>query len=202
MKILGITGGTGTGKSTVTALLKKKGCEIIDADEISKRLEDKGTGVFDSIVKHFGAEILDGNGEIDRKRLAGIVFADKNERLILNKIVHGGVAEEIYKKVEILRRRGAEYAVLDVPIPVEKGFFDTADVIWAVCANDDLRVERLMKRSGLTEEEAESRIAAQLSNREYSELADAVIDNEGSLEDLEALVDYEFDRTVKSLQKG
>ena len=96
-------------------------------------------------------------------------------------------------------KQEAKYAVLDVPIPVENGFFDVSDVVWAVCANDDLRIERIKNRNGLTDEEAEMRIAAQLSNREYQELADVTIDNEGSEEDLEKLVLYEFERTVGKL---
>ena len=197
MRVLGITGGTGSGKSTVAALLRKKGCEIIDADRIAKRLQRKGTPVFVRLVEYFGEDIVDKEtGELDRAALGARVFGCPADRLAVNGIVHEAVAAEIKKKLEILRRRGVKYVALDVPVPVENGFFDCADVVWAVVANDDLRIERLMSRSHCTEEEAEKRLAAQLSNSEYSALADVVIDNERGLEELSALVDYEFERTV------
>ena len=200
MRVLGITGGSGTGKSMVASILRKKGCEVIDADAISRELQHKGTRVFKDIVAYFGDRVVDQKtGELDRRLLGSIVFSDDTARLKINDIVHTAVAVEIKRRLELLETRGAKYAVLDVPVPVETGFFDVSDVVWAVCANDDLRVERLVKRSGITEEEAEMRIAAQLSNREYSELADVTIDNEGSGEDLEKLVMYEFERTVGKL---
>lgn len=200
MRVLGITGGSGTGKSMVASILRKKGCEVIDADAISRELQRKGTQVFKDIVAYFGDRVVDQKtGELDRRLLGSIVFSDDTARLKINDIVHTAVAVEIKRRLELLETRGAKYAVLDVPVPVETGFFDVSDVVWAVCANDDLRVERLVKRSGITEEEAEKRIAAQLSNREYSELADVTIDNEGSGEDLEKLVMYEFERTVGKL---
>ena len=200
MRVLGITGGSGTGKSMVAAILRKKGCEVIDADAISRELQRKGTQVFKDIVAYFGNRVIDQKtGELDRRLLGSIVFSDDTARLKINDIVHTAVAVEIKRRLELLETRGAKYAVLDVPVPVETGFFDVSDVVWAVCANDDLRVERLVKRSGITEEEAEMRIAAQLSNREYSELADVTIDNEGSGEELEKLVMYEFERTVGKL---
>ncbi len=200
MRVLGITGGSGTGKSMVASILRKKGCEVIDADAISRELQRKGTQVFKDIVAYFGDRVVDQKtGELDRRLLGSIVFSDDTARLKINDIVHTAVAVEIKRRLELLETRGAKYAVLDVPVPVETGFFDVSDVVWAVCANDDLRVERLVKRSGITEEEAEMRIAAQLSNREYSELADVTIDNEGSGEDLEKLVMYEFERTVGKL---
>ena len=203
MRVLGITGGTGTGKSTVAALLRKNGCKILDADRIAKRLQRKGTPVFEKLVALFGDAVVDREtGEIDREALGARVFGSESDRLAVNGIVHEAVAAEIKKKLEMLRSRGVRYAVLDVPIPVENGFFDCADVVWAVVANDDVRVERLMKRNRLTEEEAEKRIAAQLSNSEYSALADVVIDNEKGIDELSALVDYEFRRTVEVFGTG
>ncbi len=200
MRVLGITGGSGTGKSKVAAILRNKGCEVIDADVLAKELQRKGTPVFDEIVAYFGGDVVDNaTGELDRAKLAAVVFTDNAKRLKLNEIVHGAVAAEIKRRLSLLEARGAKYAVLDVPIPVENGFFDVSDVVWAVCANDDLRIERIKNRNGLTDEEAEMRIAAQLSNREYQELADVTIDNEGSEEDLEKLVLYEFERTVGKL---
>lgn len=197
MRVLGVTGGTGTGKSTVTGILKKMGCEVIDADKIAKSLQRKGTAVFREIVEYFGEEAVDKEtGELDRGRLSKRVFDSPGDLLVLNRIVHKAVAKEIKRRLTVLRKRDVACTVLDVPIPVENGFFDVSDCVWAVVANDDLRIERLMERNGYTEEEAERRIAAQLSNSEYAALADVVIDNEGTYEELERLVDFEFRRTV------
>ena len=194
MKILGVTGGTGTGKSTVCKILQQQGAKIIDADRIANALQKRGTVAFDEIIEYFGEGILDTDGELNRRILGALVFNDMNALKALNAIVHKHVSIEMKKRVEEYRKEGAELVVLDVPIPIEDGFFDTADLVWAVVANDDLRIERLQARNGLSESEAVARIGSQLSNSEYSELADVTIDNEGSYEDLKQLVLYELRR--------
>ncbi|MBQ8827537.1 MAG: dephospho-CoA kinase [Clostridia bacterium] len=194
MKILGVTGGTGTGKSTVAKILGANGAKIIDADRIAHMLQKKGPAAFDEIIEYFGEGILDTDGEINRRILGALVFNDQNALAALNEIVHRHVALEMKRLVKKYREEGVSLAVLDVPIPIENGFFDTAECVWAVVANDDLRIERIMQRSGLSEKEAASRIGSQLSNREYSELADVTIDNEGTFEELEKLVLYELRR--------
>ncbi len=197
MKVIGVTGGTGSGKSTVSEILEKQGARVLDADKIAKELQKKGTSTFKKIVKVFGEDVVDKEtGELDRPKLSGIVFEDREKRLLLNGIVHKEVAKVFKKRLKILEEAGTNVAVLDVPLPTEEGFFDLANCVWAVVANDDLRIERIMNRSGITEEAAEKRIASQLSNREYAELADVVIDNEGTYEELEALVKYELERCL------
>ena len=183
MIVLGVTGGTGTGKSTVCKMLKDKGAKVIDADKIAKKAQRKGTPAYERIVEHFGKGILQENGEIDRAALGKIVFRDYREML----------------KVKMYREEGESLVVLDVPIPIEEGFFDTANSIWTVSANNDIRVERLMERMNISESEAEVRINAQMSNREYEEIADTVIQNEGSEEELKKLVDYEYMRLMAGL---
>ncbi|MBQ3847328.1 MAG: dephospho-CoA kinase [Clostridia bacterium] len=199
MIVLGVTGGTGTGKSTVCKMLKDKGAKVIDADKIAKKAQRKGTPAYERIVEHFGKGILQENGEIDRAALGKIVFHDYREMLTLNHIVHEYVSKEIKEKVKTYREEGESLVVLDVPIPIEEGFFDTANSIWTVSANNDVRVERLMERMKISESEAEVRINAQMSNREYEEIADTVIQNEGSEEELKKLVDYEYMRLMAGL---
>lgn len=199
MRVLGVTGGTGTGKSTVCKILAEQGGVIIDADKIAAQQQRRGSTAFSEIVEHFGKEILLPDGELNRTLLAGIVFSDKKELRLLNGIVHKYVSAEMKAQVELARSENARFAVLDVPIPIEDGFFDTADCVWAVVANDDLRTARLVGRRGINEREAQLRISAQLSNREYSELADVVIDNEGDYESLERLVKYELERFLSYL---
>ena len=197
MKILGVTGGSGTGKSSVCTILKEEGGKIIDADKITRKLQQKGGAAYEEIVEVFTEEVLLPDGELDRKKLGDIVFADPALLRRLNAIVHKHVTKE-------MKRRVAKYSaddtgryrflVLDVPIPIEEGFFDTVDYVWAVVANNDLRVARLMQRMGITEEEAEKRISAQMSNREYEELADCTIVNEEDIFRLRSLVQYELKR--------
>lgn len=198
MKILGVTGGTGTGKSSVCKILKEEGGVVIDADLVARELQRKGEDAYNDIVEHFGKDILLEDGEIDRGKLAGIVFGNTSARLALNSMVHARVGDMIKKLVTKIREDGkAKFIVLDVPIPVENGFYDTCDYIWAVAANNDLRVRRLMERNGLTEEQAEARIASQMTNREYSEIADCTIDNEESFDELKKLVLYELRRFLE-----
>lgn len=195
MKVLGVTGGTGSGKTVVCRMLKEQGGKVIDADRITRKLQEPGQAVYQEIRKAFGEEILAADGTLDRKRLGAIVFSDRKQRAVLNRIVHTRVSQEIKKRIATYRERGdVPFAVLDVPIPIEEGFFDTADCIWAVAANDDLRISRLMKRMGISEAEAAQRIAAQMTNRAYEEIADVTILNESDTEDLKKLVLFELKR--------
>ena len=145
----------------------------------------KGSDAYNETVGYFGDSILSGNGEIDRKRLADIIFNDDSKRLMLNKITHKFVTKEIYKRIAEYREKASQdncddlrFIVLDVPIPVEEGFLDVANTIWSVVANNDIRIDRIIKRSGISEAEAVSRISSQMTNSEYESIADVVIVNE------------------------
>lgn len=195
MRVLGVTGGTGCGKTVVCRILKEQGGKIIDADKITRKLQEPGEVVYEEIRNHFGAEIILPDGNIDRKKLGSIVFANKKERNVLNNIVHSRVSQEIKKRIAKYEEAGdVPFVVLDVPLPIEEGFFDTVNCIWAVVANNDLRVSRLVKRMGITEADAEARISAQMSNREYEDIADVTILNEGDVFELKNLVLYELKR--------
>mgnify|MGYP003508193468 FL=1 len=195
MRVLGVTGGTGCGKSVVCRILKEQGGKIIDADKITRKLQEPGEVVYDEIRDFFGSEIILPEGGIDRKKLGAIVFSDISKRRALNDIVHSRVSQEIKRRIAKYEEEGnIPFVVLDVPIPIEEGFFDTAICIWAVVANNDLRVARLVKRMGITEKEAEARISAQMTNREYEDIADVTILNEGDVFELKSLVLYELKR--------
>lgn len=195
MRVLGVTGGTGCGKSVVCRILKEQGGKIIDADKITRKLQEPGEVVYDEIRDFFGSEIILPEGGIDRKKLGAIVFSDISKRRALNDIVHSRVSQEIKRRIVKYEEEGnIPFVVLDVPIPIEEGFFDTANCIWAVVANNDLRVARLVKRMGITEKEAEARISAQMTNREYEDIADVTILNEGDVFELKSIVLYELKR--------
>ena len=193
VKVIGLTGGTGSGKSSAAKIMEEFGARVVDADKISKELMEKNGDAYKQVVKYFGDGILKPDGEIDRAALGKIVFENKDKLALWSKITHSLVGEEIRKRVEELKKEIAaeplakgelKFIVLDVPIPVEEGFFDLSNSVWSVIANDDIRIERIVKRCGITEEEAEKRVNSQMSNREYMEIADVVIENEKDLESL------------------
>jgi len=186
LRIIGITGGIGSGKSTVSRILRDLGAKIIDADKISKEIVYKGGIALKELTEFFGEEILDENGELNRKKLSEIVFTDTEKLKMLNNITHKYIIERIYKEVERSRLEGdSDIVVVDAPIPIEHGFIDIADEIWVVSADKESRIKRVMERSGFTYEEALNRINSQMKDEEYIRIADKIIYNEGSIEDLE-----------------
>ncbi len=189
MKIIGITGGIGSGKSTVSTTLRDLGAAVVDADLLAKSVTASGGKAFDELVDFFGRDILGKDGEVDRQKLAEIVFRDKKMLDALNEITHKYVVEKIYDTVELLKNSGKwDVIVLDVPIPIEKGFLDLADEVWVVVADRDVRTRRIMERSGYSYEEALKRIDSQMKDDEYVKLADEVLYNDDSIEELEQAV--------------
>ena len=179
MKIIGVTGATGAGKSVLCAELKKRGAEIIDADKIARENSLRGGAAFDEIVAAFGHEILDASGEINRKALAAIVFADKERLELLNKITHKYVYAEIEKRLSECK---AGTAVLDVPLLFEKGSPLKCDFTVAVTAKPEIREKRIMERDKICREAARARMKNQMPDKEYSEKADVTVDNSGTAE--------------------
>ena len=190
MRVIGLTGGCGTGKSTVAGILAEKGGFVIDADKLTYELQKPGGSAYEEIVKWLGSDYLNPDKTLNRRKIAELVFNDKTALKTINNIVHTKVADEIKKSIEVIEKEHQDgFVVLDVPIPVERGFLDTADIIWVTSANDDLRVERLMARMGISEIDAVNRINNQPSNREYEALADVVIENEKGVEELRQKVE-------------
>ena len=182
MRKIGVTGGIGSGKSTVSKILASFGAQIIDADMLAKQIVEKGQKALEEIVACFGDEILDSDGNLDRKKLSGMVFKDKQKLEVLNRITHDHVAKRIIEKIDSLNK--AEIAVVDAPIPIEHGFLDVVDEVWVVIADKEVRIKRVMERSGLTYNEVEDRINAQLSDDYYKSISQVVIVNNGSVEEL------------------
>ncbi len=185
MVIIGLTGGSGSGKSTIASLLRQRGYNIIDADVIARAVVAKGRPALDEIVEEFGRDILLGNGELDRKKLASIVFNDKNELLKLNKITHKYVTEIVKKQ---LAESKSDISVIDAAALRASGIIDMCDHVIAVIADKDVRIKRIMERDGIDEEAARARIGAQEPDAKYIQYADFVIDNSGD-ESLEMLLD-------------
>ena len=183
---IGLTGGIGSGKSTVSALLAARGAVVIDADRIAREVVEPGTPGLAAVVEAFGQGVLRDDGSLDRPALAAVVFADPESRKRLDGIVH-----------PLVRARAAELAgaapdgsvvVHDVPLLVETGQAASYDVVLVVQADPEVRVRRLVQR-GLSEEDAWARIAAQATDEQRRAVADVVLDNDGTPAELEEQVD-------------
>ena len=184
---IGLTGGIGSGKSTVAAMLGDRGASLVDADAIVRDLQTPGTPVFTAMVERWGDRILDDDGGLDRQAVADIVFADADELAALNGIVHPAVGDEMTRRREALADTDAT-VILDIPLLVESGHQGLAGVI-VVDVDPEVAVTRLVAGRGFTPDDARSRIARQASREERLGRADLVVDNGGSLEDLTREVD-------------
>lgn len=184
MKIIGVTGPIGSGKSTLSGYFAKKGATVIDADLLYREVVQKGRPALTEIADFFGNEVLDKDGGLDRKKLGQIVFEDKTKLKVLNDITHKYIIEEILNEVKKARESNVDLLVIECPIPVKHGFIDVVDEIYVVVADEKVRAERIMKRNNLTFDDAMKRIRSQMTNDEYIKIADKVIINEWDIERL------------------
>lgn len=187
MILVGLTGGIGSGKSTVSDLLALRGAVVIDADKITRELQAPGSPVLQEIVDAFGADVLDAAGELDRPKLASKVFGDAEALTKLNKIVHPAVGREMAARLDA-QRDTANVVVLDIPLLVENPREGLCGVV-VVDLPTDIAVDRLVEFRGMSRDDAEARISRQATREARVALADKVIDNSGSLEQLVAQVD-------------
>jgi dephospho-CoA kinase len=187
VKLVGLTGGIGAGKSTVSARLRARGAVIVDADAITKELQQPGTEVFAAMVARLGERILAPDGTLDRQAVADIVFNDPEELKALNAIVHPAVGIEIFKRIEE-NTTTDNVVVLDIPLLVEGGRYKVGGVL-VVDTPVEVAVTRLVELRGMDEADARARIANQVSREDRVAKADFVIDNGGTEADLDARMD-------------
>ena len=187
MKLIGLTGGIGAGKSTVSARLRARGAVVIDADAITKELQRPGTDVFAAMLARFGDRMLAADGTLDRQALADIVFNDAEELKALNAIVHPAVGVEIFKRMEE-QTSTDNVVVLDIPLLVEGGRYAVAGVL-VVDTPVEEAVRRLVTSRAMPEDDARARIANQVSREQRLEKADFVVDNGGTEADLDAQIE-------------
>ena len=187
-RVVGLTGGIGSGKSTVSRLFQKLGASVVDADAIVHELQTAGSPLLDRIVDAFGSGVLLGSGELDREALGSLVFSDANARERLNAIVHPAVGVEMARRIEESRKARAALVVVDVPLLLETGSSAAFDAVVVVYCRESQQIERQQARDGSSREEAEQRVRAQLSIEEKRRLADHVIDNSGSPEETDRQV--------------
>ncbi len=187
MRLIGLTGGIGSGKSTVSAGLAAKGAVIVDADAIVRELQQPGTLVFTEMVERFGPGIVGPDGELDRAAVAELVFADETALADLGAIVHPRVHEEIQRRLDELGPTD-HVVILDVPLLVESGWQGMIGTI-VVDLHPDVAVARLVEHRGMTEQDARSRIAKQTTREHRLSKADFVIDNHGLPHELDGEVE-------------
>ncbi|PDM41589.1 MULTISPECIES: dephospho-CoA kinase [unclassified Geobacillus] len=180
---IGLTGGIASGKSTVTEMIRGLGIPVIDADQVARDVVKVGEEAYEQIIKTFGQDILQENGEIDRAKLGAIVFYNEQERKKLNAIVHPAVRRRMLAEKEAYVQKGAKTIVLDIPLLFESELTHLIDKIIVVYVDNDIQLERLMKRNGFSEEEALARIRSQMPLHEKVKKADAVINNNGTIEE-------------------
>lgn len=191
MILVGLTGGIGAGKSTVSALLAEHGATIVDADAITRELQEPGQPVLAAMVERFGERIVQPDGSLDRQAVADIVFNDADALTDLNAIVHPAVGAEIAERLAAAEQRD-DVVVLDVPLLVESGRSDLVGLI-VVDVDPEIAVQRLVEQREMREGDARARISRQASRAERIAAADVVIDNSGSLDDLRRRVDEVWD---------
>ncbi|WP_044894534.1 dephospho-CoA kinase [Bacillus alveayuensis] len=181
--IIGLTGGIASGKSTVAKMLLELGIPVIDADQIAREVVEVGEEAYLQIVKEFGEEILQEDRTIDRGKLGSIVFHDKEKRQRLNSIVHPAVRKKMLMQKDQYIRSGENAIVLDIPLLFESNLTHLVDKIIVVYVDEHIQLQRLMARNGLSKEEAEARMKAQMPLIEKVSKADAVINNNGTIEE-------------------
>jgi len=182
MKVIGLTGGIGSGKSTVSRFLAELGAVIIDADKVGHEAFKPDTGVWREVVEVFGRQILTPGGDIDRKKLSEIVFGNVELLARLNQIMHPRIYDMVKAQLEEYRRRGVEVVVL------EAGWTSFVDEVWVTVAAEFTVLSRLQERVGLVKEELLARIRSQLSSEERIKCADVVINTDCSLDEVRARV--------------
>ena len=185
MLIIGLTGGIASGKSTVSGMLKDFGVPVFDADKEAHRLTAKDGDAYPAIKEYFsgqlGLDILTGDGEIDRKKLGALVFADRRLLADLENILHGRVEIALNQFIIEQRGKNANAVILDIPLLIEKSWQSKVDKIWLVYLPEDLQLQRLRDRDRLDKSAAQVRLAAQMKLSDKVKHADFAIDNSGSL---------------------
>lgn len=202
---LGLTGNIASGKSTVASIWEGYGAYLIDADDLARRAVEPGSPGLEAVVERFGREVLTPGGELDRAALRRLVFSDPEARAQLEGIIHPEVGRLREEEEARAQELGAEVVVNDIPLLFEVGLEDRFDLVVLVDAPEGERLRRLIEGRGLPEEEARAMITAQMPAEEKRERADILIDNSGTLEELEARtreVWEEIERLAREMHRG
>ena len=182
MRVYGLTGNIGSGKSTVAAMFREVGIPVLDADRISREVTAPGSPAYREITKEFGPGILGPDGAIDRERLAGIVFSDPSRRALLERITHPAILAAMRESLEHLALEGHSAAIVEAALIHESGRKGILTAVISVRCDPSVQLRRLAGRGGMTREQAEARVAAQMDPEAKARASDYVIDNSGNIE--------------------
>lgn len=200
MYVIGLTGGIGSGKTTVAKLLQDWGAAILSADLVGHEVYQPGRPAWREIVDAFGRELIAEDGTIDRKKLGAVVFSEPEHVKRLNAVVHPRMKELMREKLAELARQGTDIAVLEAAILFEAGWQDLADEVWALVLPPEVAAERTAARSGIPIEQVLERIRAQMTNAERAARADLTVDTSGTLADTERRTREAWDALWKRLK--
>lgn len=199
---VGLTGGIGSGKSTVDRLFRAKGAYIIDFDELAHLVEEPNGPAWKGIVENFGREILNTDDTINREKLGDIVFRDREKLKELNSIVHPAVYDEWKREINDIRKEKKDAIIIsDIPLLMEVGMQDAADITILVYISPEEQIKRIMKRNGYSRKESEDRLNSQMSIDDKIPYADFVINNEGSIKETKKVVDEVWETLIKKEKK-
>lgn len=203
--VIGITGSSGAGKSTICRIFETKYMvKVIDADEVAKKLSRKGTNYIIDIIKTFGEDIVDEEGELKRKKLAEIIYSDKEKRETLNKCTFKHIKDEIMKQIKKVKDNSTAI-IIDAPLLFEAELDKICDKVIGVISNKELQVERIVARDNIDYEQAEKRLSAQASNEFYKNKCDVIVENNNNFQHIENKIKeiaIEFELTKKTVDKG
>ena len=188
MLVIGLTGGIGTGKTEVSRILADLGAEIVNADILGHQAYEPHTETWRQVVEAFGEGILTETGEVDRRKLGPIVFADERALETLNAIVHPRIRQMIVERLDEMGARGLGAAVVEAALFIEAGWTPLADELWVTAAPEDTVIERVRARTGLDEKAIRARIDSQMPQQERLRHADVIVENDGSLDTLRGRV--------------
>lgn len=197
MKIIGLTGGIGSGKTTVTEFLKEKGYQVVDADMIARKIVEPGSEILRELVSHFGDVILQPDGSLNRQKLAELSFINTTQKAVLDRITHKAILDGIQKKVEIIQTQlNPALVFVDAALLVETGLYQKMDEVWLITADEELRIQRVVARDSLDAEHVRQRIRAQMTDEQKALHSFRIINNSGTKENLydnleKILRDYE-----------
>ncbi|GIW15642.1 MAG: dephospho-CoA kinase [Dehalococcoidia bacterium] len=200
MHVIGLTGGIASGKSTVTSFFRERGIPVIDADILGHRTYDPGTETYQKVVETFGPEVVAPDGTIDRKVLGSKVFGKPDELKKLTDIVWPGIRRLASEQLAEFEAAGNDIVVLEAAVLLEAGWEDLVDEIWVVVVDPEIAVQRLAARNGLDPDAARARIASQLTNEERIARGDVIIENNGTLEELNARIQQAWDSLQERLR--
>lgn len=197
MLVIGLAGGIGTGKSEVARFLQELGAVVIDADRVGHEVYTPHTEAWHEIIRTFGRDVLKANGEVDRRKLAALVFGDPQALAQLEAITHPAITERVRERIEELKRQGARVVVLEAIKLTRTAAAALVDEVWVTYSSEERVVERLARRDSLKVEEVKQRIEAQLPFSEMKKAAQVVVENQGSLQELRDRVQSLWESRVK-----